>query len=46
MEINDKLAVVIEVLDASQSKKQRCYIRQDGVEYCVFCSDLKPFKGD
>ena len=43
--INDKVAAVTEVLDASQSKRQRCWIKQDGKAYCVLVSDLKPYKG-
>lgn len=42
--INNKIAVVTEVLDASQSKKQRCWIQQEGEKYCVFISDLREYK--
>ncbi len=40
------MAVVVEVLNENQTKKQRCWIKQEGEKYCVFCSDLKPYEGD
>jgi len=42
LSINNKLAVVIEILNPNLSKNPRCWIKQDGVKYCVLCSDLKP----
>jgi len=43
--INDKMAVVIEVLDPTQSKEPRCMIKQEGSSYNVLVSDLKDYKG-
>ncbi len=43
--MNNIGATVTKVLDPSESKNHRCWIEQKGKSYCVFISDLKPYKG-